>query len=409
MNARILRTRPLTPGGFPLPQILLPLLSGVLSGSLLLWPTPSRAQWQPDVRLTNAPLGSYTTEAGAWAIAANGDALHVVWQDSRDGNAEIYYKRSTDDGTTWESDVRLTNNPSESRPPVVAVSGQTVHVVWMDYRAGAPELYYKRSTDAGVNWSVDLPLTSSPAYADYPSLAASGEFVHLAWKDERDMGGGSEIYYKRSTDGGSSWSADMRLTNDASVQTSPSIAVSGPDVHLAWMDFRDGPSGNDEIYYKRSTDFGLTWGPETRLTVDPSISSYPSISVSASVVHIAWYETRDGNGEMYYKRSTDGGDSWSADTRLTTDAAYSNNPSTAVSGSNVHVVWRDSRDGDSGEVYYKVSTDGGVVWGEDTRLTDNFGESDVPTLATSGSSVHVVWSDTAGRESRGLLQARDRG
>ncbi len=35
-----------------------------------------------------------------WCIAANVNIIHVVWQEHRDGNAEIYYKRSMDGGTT---------------------------------------------------------------------------------------------------------------------------------------------------------------------------------------------------------------------------------------------------------------------------------------------------------------------
>ena len=47
------------------------------------------AQWQPDNRLTNNSAPSeYPT------ITASGLVLHVTWRDERDGNAEIYYKRS---------------------------------------------------------------------------------------------------------------------------------------------------------------------------------------------------------------------------------------------------------------------------------------------------------------------------
>ncbi|MBK7159927.1 MAG: hypothetical protein IPH77_15700 [Ignavibacteria bacterium] len=49
----------------------------------------------------------------------------------------------------WDADTRLTNNSAASRTPSVTVSGQAVHVVWDD-RRGQAETYYKRSTDAGV-------------------------------------------------------------------------------------------------------------------------------------------------------------------------------------------------------------------------------------------------------------------
>ena len=67
-------------------------------------------QWEPDIRLTNAPGISYPSYNNARNIAASGDILHVAWFDNRNGNYAIYYKRSTDKGTTWEGDIALTNS-----------------------------------------------------------------------------------------------------------------------------------------------------------------------------------------------------------------------------------------------------------------------------------------------------------
>jgi len=72
---------------------------------------------------------------------------------------------------------------------------------------------------------------------------------------------------------------------------------------VIWQDYRDG---NGEIYYKRSTDAGLNWEADTRLTNNSANSWYPCISVSDSVVHVVWYDDRDGNNEIYYKRNPTG-------------------------------------------------------------------------------------------------------
>jgi len=74
----------------------------------------------------------------------------VVWYDTRDGNSEIYYKRSTDGGSNWGVDTRLTNNPAASQFPFLSVSGQVVHVVWQDSRDGNFEIYYKRDPTGNV-------------------------------------------------------------------------------------------------------------------------------------------------------------------------------------------------------------------------------------------------------------------
>ena len=91
-----------------------------------------RAQWEPDQRLTNQTDSSLTSYSNAWCVAASGDNVHVVWYDNRDGNFEIYYKRSIDGGLTWGADTRLTNASAASWEPSIVVSGSILHVVWYD-------------------------------------------------------------------------------------------------------------------------------------------------------------------------------------------------------------------------------------------------------------------------------------
>lgn len=349
----------------------------------------TQAQWQPDVRLTNDTALSVTSTGGmGWCIASNGVVVNVVWCDKRDGNFEIYYKRSADGGVTWGNDQRLTNDPSLSYHPCIAVSGNIVHIVWEDTRDGNYEIYYKQSQDEGISWSADSRLTNSVNSYE-PSMVVSGSVVHVIYSLYNN--GIYQIYYKHSTNGGITWEADIQLTN--SVQSyNPSIASSGDTVHVVWNDNRDG---NYEIYYKRSTDGGITWGADTRLTVAFLTSNMPSIAASGSKVHIVWEDFRDGEGtgKIYYKRSTDGGTSWEADTRLTVDTGNSMDPNLALSGSIVHVVWQDNRDGNY-KIYYKRSENEGISWGSDTLLTVDAVNGEYPSTAVSGPLVHVVWTDS---------------
>lgn len=349
-------------------------------------------QWEPDVRLTYNDSISFTSETNAWCVAASGDTVHVIWQDGRDaGYSEIYYKRSIDDGTSWESDFRLTDDPAISRLPAIAVSGSNIHVVWYDFRDGNPEIYYKRSTDGGTTWELDTRLTNTSANSFRPSVAVSGSNVHLVW--EEGFSGGYDIYHKRSTDGGITWEPSNLLSNDPANSLSPSIAISDSVVHVVWMDNRNG-TNNYEIYYKRSTNEGVTWGPETRLTSDPAWSGPTSIAVSGLNIHVAWSESRDGNAEVYYKHSTDGGTNWGSDTRLTNAPYTAFGPSVAVSDLNVHIAWWDARDtGNQEEIYYKYSSDNGTTWEPDTRLTNDPSFSEYSSVAVSDSVVHVVWMD----------------
>ncbi|MCB0727995.1 MAG: T9SS type A sorting domain-containing protein [Ignavibacteriae bacterium] len=356
----------------------------LVAGSLNLF-----AQWEPDFRLTNDPASSstYSTLGNAKTIAANGNVLHVVWSDDRNGNNEIFYKRSTDWGQSWGPEIRQTNDGLHSVCPSVAVSGSMVHIVWKVHNAGTYNIFYKRSTDGGESWEDGKILSNLTGYSTNPSVAASGVDVHVAWFNYFIPWQNNWIYYKHSTDGGESWAPDTLLSSVNGYSILPSLAVSGSNVHMVWQDVNIR-----SIIYKSSTNGGETWGMSTRLTDYSGGSMRPSISVSGSFIHVAGESFRDGNFEIYYKRSTDGGTTWGADTLLTYNILHQFCPSISASGATVHIVWQDNRD-DNYEIYYKRSLDNGADWEEEMRLTNNSASSINPSIAVLGTDVNVIWSD----------------
>jgi len=340
----------------------------------------SYAQWSPDFRITNDAFYS-----GAPCTFVSGSYIHVVWGDVRDGNTEIYYKNSSNNGLSWGSETRLSNDPNYSYGPTVVVSGTVVHVVWRDTRSGmGTRVHYKRSPDNGLTWGSDTSLTY--AGASTPFISADGSLIGIVWEDFRY--GNNEIYFKRSTNNGITWQTETRLTNNINISEDPNIKVSGLNVHLVWCDNRDE---NKEIYYKFSSDGGLIWGTDVKLTNDPSESTSPRVSTYGTTIHITWSEHNTYGTEIYYKRSTDLGVTWGANTRLTYDH-FSYAPFMLVSAATIHLVWQDSRNSNA-EIYYKRSTDEGFSWESDTRLTYNPSWVLSASLGVSGTYIHVVWDD----------------
>jgi hypothetical protein len=149
----------------------------------------------------------------------------------------------------------------------------------------------------------------------------------------------SQVYYKKSTDGGSSW-ATKRLTWSSGNSSNPAITVdSSNKIHVI---YHDDTFGNSEIYFKNSTDGGSSWITK-RLTWNSGDSFPHSISTdSSNYIHVVSYDDTSGSYEVYYMRSIDGGISWTNE-RLTWNPGSSTNPVVALDSSdNIHVIWEDS-------------------------------------------------------------------
>jgi hypothetical protein len=252
-------------------------------------------QWEPDERLTFGPGPSQLSYNFARSVAADDSGrVHLVWAEAQGGDPYVYYKRSVDDGRTWEKSLSLSERPAlwmerDNLLPAIAVSGLNVYVVWHEIRDGRPTILFKRSADGGDTWWPETKLSTGPGGSAHASIAASGLNVHVVWGDHRD-GDEAEIYYRRSADAGATWEDERRLTDIPYDSWVPSIAASGQYVYLAWVDTRDS---NEEEYIKISTDGGVTWGADKRLTENGANSWAPSIAASGKTVHLVWFDQKD--------------------------------------------------------------------------------------------------------------------
>jgi len=293
------------------------------------------------------------------------------------------------------SDVRVDTDPAgaaSSEGIRLAVDGLNVYCVWSDTRDGGKDIYFNRSTDGGATWRLsdvrlDTDLRGTAASAD-PQIARSGRNLFVVWEDSR--GGGRDIYFQRSDDAGATWlAADVRLDSDAPGEALSEDPVLGVD--------------GSSVYYRGSTDGGVTFRPEVVLNTAPgaSYSDRPRLAVSGSRVYVAWKDNRSGSYDIHLNASSDDGLAWLApDVRVETGvegASDSNDPEITAEGENVYVVWSDSRSGNA-DIRLNRSSDGGLSWLiADVRIdTDPVGAgvSIRPQVRCAAGTVYVAWVDT---------------
>jgi hypothetical protein len=331
-------------------------------------------------------------------IAVSGSNIYVVWtdkwtdNDETPGTSEILFKRSTDGGATFSSTINLSDNAGRSLDPQIAVSGSNIYVVWADKTTGDEDIYFKRSTNSGATFSsTPINLSNDTIWSSDPQIISSGNNIYVVWDTGTGTTGNYDILFTRSTNSGATFSnTPINLSNDTEYSSSPQIISSENNVYVVWHHYA---AGNTDILFTRSTDGGATFSnTPINLSNDTGWSSSPQIISSENNVYVVWFDYAAGIADILFTRSTDGGATFSSTINLSNNAGRSEYPQIAVSGNNVYVVWFDYATGLT-DIYFKRSTDGGATFSGSSNLSNNIGGAYSPQIAVSGNNVYVVWFD----------------
>ena len=192
------------------------------------------------------------------------------------------------------------------------------------------------------------------------------------------------------------------------------VAYATNDIDGTWAT-DSGPYAG--IYYVRSAT-GSTWTAPRRITSPRKHVTAFGLAAAGSRVYLAYVtQTRIDEIDhsaprvLYVRVNTNHGfgDYWQGSVRLTGTTRIVDRPTVAASGTDVHIAFTSA---DTGGVIVATSRDRGVTWVKRTVGTTtsntNIGRSAVPFVAVSGSTVAVTWA----ANDDGALQTRvstDRG
>jgi hypothetical protein len=301
---------------------------------------------------------------------------------------------SSDGGSTWGPPRPLIQTAVEHHDPQIVVDpidGRTVYTGFM--QGSKSSMYVAKSTDFGNTWDVNLvePLERG---TDKDILAVRGDYVVLVWNAVM------KIYASVSHDGGETWST-VNIAPSTTSQLGWSLPSGGAidsrgNAYFAWSGYEANgkPSGNVNLYVTKSSDGGETWttkvvdvsgapppcdcggwaywGAQMSLAVDGSDRVYVLYNASGS---------KFGLNRMFFRRSTNGGKTWSARQDVSLAPTGSNNlfPYVVAQGDgDVRIAWQDDRNGfDSGgddpdarwNTYYRSSTNRGAAWSPEAQLS----------------------------------------
>ncbi|MFZ5482582.1 MAG: hypothetical protein ACOZNI_37815, partial [Myxococcota bacterium] len=190
-------------------------------------------------------------------VAMAGDRVYVAWQDERPGDLRtVLLNTSADGGATWLAEpltVRASEDVADAINPEIAAEGDRVHVVWQEDRYGGFDVYHRHSTDGAASWvgeEVRMDTDAGGEGQSYePVVSIRDEHVLVAWQEyrnDRDHVGFDDLHYNWSGDGGEHWSEDDLRINANEPGTAYQVDLSvaaGDDLFVAvWADGRYGTS-----------------------------------------------------------------------------------------------------------------------------------------------------------------------
>jgi hypothetical protein len=329
-------------------------------------------------------------------VRVSGNNAYVTWESNAIGDGDIIFSRSTDGGATFSPPIDLSGqNPQGSTCPDMAVSGSNIYIVWaerVDSAEGAP-VFFRSSFDGGSSFNPLKKLTTNDEDNETPNplVAASGKKAYVTWT--RDFPNPSKTMFRRTLDGGGTFGGIKNLVTDSKIDTNQArIAVSGDTVYVVWRGAKGALFEGADIYMRVSKNNGKDFGSTKNLSNNAGVSTDPVVRASGNNVYVAWIDETTGNQEIFFKRSTDQGSSFGSTKNLSNTSRDSSESVLSSAGTNtVYIVWSDGFP--NGDIFFKRSTDSGNHFGSRINLSNDPNDSGGPVIARDGDNVNIAWED----------------
>ncbi len=337
-------------------------------------------------------------------VFAQGTVIDLLTTQRQGPTLELGHQRSTDGGQTWgprrfiDTSSAPISIASRGNEPQVVAHGDHVLVHWSTTgttRFGAGPMVTARSSDGGKTWQPGPgPAGSDPAdaqtFADM-TADAEGRF-YVAWIGSHDGLARRGLGVARSSDFGATWE-HSQLADDSSCACCWNRMAVTPDgqVHVLYRDH-----GVRDMRLATTDNAGETW--TLGGTVGEFNWEFPGcphvggglgwISGGAStgqLVALVWTGHEERHG-LYVVRSGDGGQSWSAPTRMGGERGRHGDLATA--GPTAVAVWDEL-----GAIYVSRSAARGEEWAPETRLSRLDAVASHPLVVATGDGFRAFWTE----------------
>ncbi len=332
----------------------------------------------PNIRITDGSSPFAWQVEPTMAINRSG-TIFAGWKETDGPEAagiRVGSSYSTDQGQTWAPNIlQNQSHPNQgchnSDPWMALGPDDRVHYAYLEYDCGS--YFNVQNTTTGTDWGTVHTVVGNGGLVDKDAMWVDpSNRIYAVWDE------GNVLAVTWSDNGGATWKKPFVNPQDSpssSVLGTVIETAANGTVYVVWWDF-----SRSNIYFDWSSDRGTTWHTDKRVNDrDGSASgggwqlSIPAMNVdqNSGAIYVAWPDMRNGNLDIYMSGSTDGGLTWSANKRVNDDSGSTTQYMVDLaidSHGTVHAAWEDKRSG-AWNIYYSNSTDGGATWAANLRVS----------------------------------------
>jgi hypothetical protein len=369
----------------------------------LAWPAHAAWTWSEPLTVSSVlgpAIFPHLESANRQGVAVSGDTVGVVWEDNRDGSSQCYLATKPESEAKFQPEIRLSQ--SECYEPVVVALGAG------RFMAAWEEAGKVRARVLPVGTAVNLSETESAQV----TLAFGAGKLYAAWAEQ--AGRFRRIVVARLETGTGTASISFAQPVEAREPTEgqgwPALVVAGDgSVTVAWEDRRErhtvpmvshSRDGRDFAQPTQLTDLKSGGGAARTLglgagtgAMRPTLTAWGGKGVAA-----AWLDKRDFlSGYDVYAALDDGTRSFGRNIQV--QDSFGDNMAqwhakiVGDASGRLLALWDDARDG-TPDVW--LSDWNGEAFGDDVAVPAAYGpgaQTDPSATLDAAGSLHVVWLD----------------
>lgn len=336
--------------------------------------------------------------------------LIVAWEDSRNGNIDIFAQKVDSSGnikwTTNGISVVLKANYQKNLKLVSDGAGGAI-ITWQDSVNGLADIYAQRINSSGnVLWTTGgVVICNAAGNQSNPKIQAdlSGGAI-MAWQDKRN-GNDYDIYTQKINSSGiTQWTGNgVAIAKLAGTQSNCKIRGDGSGgAIIAWPDKRNAV--DYDIFIQRIDSLGMIQWTANGVKVCGAAGSQSSLDMASdgiAGVIITWKDGRtlsSGNLDIYVQKiNLSGLTEWTANGIIVSNSANNQlNPNVIGDGNGGAIItWQDSVNGTFDVYTQRISSGGLPLWSSNGIIVSNAADHQTGAKNVTdgeGGSIYV-WED----------------